>query len=114
MGHFREGHLHGIAGLRHAKAAECAGRRVIGIVRPTGNLKILVVIRPGGMGTCPLQHGAAQGRICPGICGDLCLDSLNQTVVIAAHSDGHLHGVALGMDEDALLPAELHLYRPTG
>ena len=60
VGHFREGYLHGIAGLRHAKAAECAGRRVIGIVRPTGNLKILVVIRARGVRARALEHGATE------------------------------------------------------
>ena len=59
MGHFRQRHLHGKAGLGHAEAAERAGGGVIGVVRPAGDLKILVVIRPGGMGTGPLQHGAA-------------------------------------------------------
>ena len=60
VGHFRQRHLHGEAGLRHAKAAERAGRRVIGIVRPTGNLKILVVIRARGVRARALEHGAAE------------------------------------------------------
>ena len=66
------------------------------------------------MGAGSLQHRAAQRGIGAGVSDDLRLHALNKAVIIAAHGDGHLHGVALGVNEDALLSGELHLHRAAG
>ena len=114
MGHLGECHLHGVAGLGHTKASECTCRRVIGIVRPTGDLEIVVVIRSCGVCARALQHRTAQRGVRTGIGDDLRLDALNQAIVVAAHGDGHLHGMPFGVDENTFLTSELHLHGPTG
>ena len=66
------------------------------------------------MGTGPLQHRAAQAGVGTGIRYHLGLYPLDDAVFIAAQGEFHIHGVALGMDQDAFLAGELALHRPAG
>ena len=114
MRHFGQRHFKGIAGLRHAEAAKRAGRRIVRIVCAAGDLKILVVIGSGSMRAGTLQHGTAQRGIRAGVGGHLGLYAPDDAVAVAAHGDSHLHGVALGVDQHALLAAQLHLDGSSG
>ena len=61
-----------------------------------------------------LQHRTAQRGVRTGVGDDVGRHALDDTVLIAADGKLHLHGVPLGMDEDAFRPAELALHRPLG
>ena len=110
--HLIEQALDGEAGLGHAEAPEGPGRRVVGIVGVAVDGKVLIVVRPRRVGAGPLQNRPAQGGIRPGIGIDLCPDAQDVAGFVAAQGEVHLHGVALGVDEKALRPAELHLNGP--
>ena len=109
--HLCERHFHGVAGLRHAEAAERARGRIVRIVRLAGDLKIFVVIGARRVRAGTLEHRAAERGIRAGVGDHLGLDALNESVAIAAHGDGHLHRVPLRVDEHTFLSAELHLDR---
>ena len=66
------------------------------------------------MGAGALQHRAAQGGVSAGVGDDLRHYALDDAVFIAAQSELHLHGVALGVDKDALGTGQLDLYGPFG
>ena len=98
--HFCKKHFHCKAGLGNAKPAESSGRWTVCIVGFSVNIKILVIIGTGGMGTGSLKHRASQRGIGSGICYNSCFHTLNDTVFITAHSKFHVHGVAFGMDSE--------------
>ena len=64
------------------------------------------------MGAGALQHGAAQGGERAGVGHHAGLHALNDAVFVAAHGEVHVEGVALGVYQNGLLPAELELDRP--
>ena len=114
VGHFIQQALHGKAGLGDAEAPEGAGRRVVGVVRPAVTLEVFIVVRPRGVGAGALENGAAQGGVGAGVGDDLHGHALDVALVVAAHGDLNVHGVALGMDQNALGAGELHLHRSAG
>ena len=99
----------GKAGLRYAKAAEGACGRVVRVVGVAVDFKILIVVGPRGVRAGPLQHRAAQRGVSAGVRDDLCSDALNDALFVAAQREFHLHGVALGVDDEAFRPGELDL-----
>ncbi|MPM42921.1 hypothetical protein SDC9_89593 [bioreactor metagenome] len=109
--HLAQKAFHAKAGLRDSEAPKRPGGGIVGVIRPPVDLKILIVVRPRRMGTGPLQHRPSQRRIGSGIRNDLRRHALNDAVFIAAHGKLHLHGMPLGVDEDALGSAELCLDR---
>ena len=66
------------------------------------------------MGAGPLQHRPAQRGVGPGVGDDLGGHALDDAVLVAADGELHLHGVTLGVDQNALRPGELHLHRALG
>ena len=112
--HFVEQGLDGKAGLGYPKAPEGSGRGVVGVPGVAVDLEVLIVVRAGRMGAGPLQHRAAQAGIGAGIRHHLGLYALNDAVLIAPQGEFHIHGVALGMDQDAFLAGELAFHRPAG
>ena len=111
IGHLVQQRLRAEAGLCHAEAPERAGRRVVGVVGMSLDLKILIGVRPCRVGAGPLQHRSAQRRERAGVGHHAGLHALNDAVFVTAHGELHVKAVALGVDEDGLLPAELHLHR---
>ena len=109
--HLVQQRLRAEAGLGHAEAPERTGRRIVGVVRPALDLKILIGVGSRRVGTGPLQHRPAQRRERAGIGHHAGLHALDDTVFVAAHGELHVHAVAFGVDEDGLLSAELHLHR---
>ena len=111
--HVQKG-LRGKAGLGHAEAPESPGRGIVGIIGVAGDLKILVGVGPRRMGAGPLQHRPAQGGKGAGIGNHAGLHALDDAVFVAAHGEVHPERMALGMDQNRLLPGQLHLHRHTG
>ena len=99
------------AGLCHAEAPEGAGGWIVRVIGPAIDLKILVVIGAGGVGAGALQHRTAQGGVGSGVGDDLGGHALDDAVFVTAQGEFHLHGVALGVDQNALRPAQLDLHR---
>ena len=66
------------------------------------------------MGAGTLQHGAAQRGKRAGIGHNRGLDALNDAVFVAAHGEGHVEAVALGVYQNGLLTAQLELDRLPG
>ena len=66
------------------------------------------------MGAGSFQHRAAQRGVGARIGNDLHHDALNDGIFIAAHGDLDVHGVTLGVDQDAFRAAQLHLDRSAG
>ena len=109
VGHLVQQRLGAEAGLGDAEAPEGAGGGVVGVVGAALDLEVLVGVGTGGVGAGALQHGAAQRGKRAGVGYHAGLDTLNDAVFVAAHGEVHVHAVALGMDEDGLLAAELEL-----
>ena len=114
VGHLVHQALDRKAGLGHAEAPEGAGGGIIGVPGVAINLEILVIIGTGRMGAGPLQHRAAQRGISAGIGDDGGLDALDDAVFVTTQSEIHIHGVTLGMNQNALSPGQLHLAGPAG
>jgi len=112
--HFIEQRLNTETGLGHAETPEGTGGRIVGIVGPAVDLKVLIVVGTRRMGTGPLQYGTAQRGIGAGIGNDLRRHALNDAVFVAADGKLHLHRMALGVDQDALRPGQLDLDGPLG
>ena len=112
--HLIEQRFNGKAGLGHTEAPEGPGRRIVGIIGITVNLEIFIMIGTRGVSTRTLQHRPAQGGVSSGIGNDVSRHALDDAVFIAADGKLHLHGMALGVDQNTLRPAELALYRPFG
>ncbi len=109
VGHLVQQRLGTEAGLGDAEAPEGAGRGIVGVVGAALDLEVLVGVGAGGVGAGALQHGAAQRGKRAGVGHHAGLHALNDAVFVAAHSEVHLEAVALGVDKDGLLTAELEL-----
>ncbi len=114
LGHFIQHRLNGKARLRHAEAAECARRRVVGVIGRALDLKILIGIGAGRMGTRALKHGAAQRGKRARVRGDARLDAKDFAVFVAAHGEVHPERMALGMNQERFGARELDLDRTAG
>ena len=102
------------AGLGHAEAPERPRRGIVSVVGVPVDLEILIVVGPRRVGAGPLQHRPSQGGIGPGVGDDVGGHALDDAVLVTAHGELHLHGVPLGMDEQALRTGELALHGPLG
>ena len=98
-------------GLTHAKAAEGAGRRVVGVVAKTADVGVLVLVGADGMRAGALEHRAAQRRVGAGIKVDLAVQAGKVALGVATQRKGAVHGVALGMERERLGAGELALHR---
>ena len=112
--HLVEERFNGKAGLGHAKAPESPGGGVVGVVGRAFDLEVLVVVGTRGVGAGSLQHGAAQGGEGAGVGVDGGFHALDDAVFVAADGEVHPEGMALGVDQKALRPGELHLHGPAG
>ena len=92
------------------EAAECACRRVIRIVPVPANVRILVGVRSDRVRAGTLQNRPAEGGIGPCIKEDFAVKTGKLPVFITAEREGSLHGVALRMEIDRLLPGKMNLH----
>ena len=92
------------------EAAECACRRIVRIVPVPANVRILVGVRSDRVRAGTLQNRPAEGGIGPCIKEDLAVKTGKLPVFIAAERESGLHGVALGMEIDGLLPGKMNLH----
>ena len=100
------------AALRDAEAAEGAAGHVVGIDADAGDVHVLEVVGTAGMRAGALQNRPAQGGVGPAVGDEQRLHGQEFAVLVAGGGHVHLHGVALGVDVEALLPGELHLHGP--
>ena len=66
------------------------------------------------MGAGALEYRAAEGGEGSGVGDDACLHALDDTVLVTAHGEVHVEGVALRVNQDRLGAGELHLHRDAG
>ena len=114
VGHLIQQAFDAETGLRDAEAAEGAGGRIVGVIGPAVDLEVLIVIRTGGVGAGALQDGAAQRGVSAGVGNDFRSHALDDAVFVAAQAELHLHGMALGMDENAFRAGQLDLHGALG
>ena len=112
--HLIEHSLQPETGLGDAEAPESSSRWIVGVVGVAVDLEILVVVGARRVGTGPLQHRPAQGGVGSGVGNDVGGYALDDAVLVTAHGELHLHGVPLGMDEDAFRTGEPAFYRTLG
>ncbi len=100
--------------LEHAKAAEGAGGRVVGVHGIAVGLDVLDLVGAGGMGGGAGHHLLAQRGIRAGIAVQLGFHRRQTSIPARANLDPDLGGVPLGMHDQALLAVEEQLDRPPG
>ena len=103
--------LQGKLGLAHAKAAEGARGRVVGVVAVSADVGVLVLVGAHGVRAGALQDGAAQGGVGARVEVDLAVQTDEVALLVAAQGEGALHVVALGVEVERLLAREAALHR---
>ena len=103
--------LQGKFALAHTETPERAGRRIVGIVAVSADVRILVAVRTHGMGAGPFQHRSAQG--CVGACVkvDITIQRRKDPVLVTAQRESSFHGVAFRVEVYGFLAAEPCLHR---
>ncbi len=91
------------AALRDTEAAECAARRVVGIVGVALDVHVLIVIGTRRVRAGALQHRAAEGGVCAAVRDD--------AVFVAGGGEIHLHRVAFRGNLKALRARKANLDR---
>ena len=89
------------AALRHTEAPKRPARRIVSVVSLAVDLDILIVVRPGRVRTCALEHRSAERRVRAGVRNERRLHRGEAAVFIAGRRKLHFKAVALWMDKDA-------------
>ena len=103
--------LQGKLGLAHAKAAEGARGRVVGVVAVAADVGVLVLVGAHGVRAGALQDGSAQGGVGARVEVDLAVQADEVALLVAAQGESALHVVALGVEVERLLAREAALHR---
>ena len=102
------------AALGHAEAAERTAGHVVGVNADAGDVHILEVVGTAAVGAGTLQNGAAQAGVSAAVGDQGGLHGQQLAVLVTGGGHVHFHGMALGVDVQAFLTAELHLYGAAG
>ncbi len=104
----------GEAGLRHAKTAECTGRRVVGVHGVAIGFGIGDIVGPGGVRGGTRHDFLAQRGVGSGVAVQLGFDGGQAAVALCTELDLDLGGVALGVNQQAFVPVKEQLDRSAG
>ena len=107
-------HLTGKRRLRHAKTAECTGRRIVCVYCHAVDFDVGNLIWTGNMGTGPLYHRTAERCVCPGIGDDARPHADQPAVSVTAGGQFDFHRVSFRMHPHAFLAGQRQFHRLTG
>jgi len=106
--------FHREAALRHAKAAEGAGRHIVRVHGVTVHRHVRDLVRPACVGCGAQHHVVAQAGIRPCVAVNQRLVCQQGAILAGSSLETDDRGVALGMHQQRLPAAEHHLDRAAG